>query len=114
MAKLLGKTMHDALELARAELALAKKELVGEAHALFSSAAYAFAGLMIFEAALTTMGVLLVIRLHAAPAAWLVVAGFLLAAVVLAVLGVSTLKRNKLSKAGRIANDTREIVETVK
>ena len=114
VAKLLGKTMHDALELGRAELALAKNELIGEARALVSSAAYVFAGLMIFEAALTTLGVLLVLRLHAAPLAWLVVAGFLLVAVVLALLGVSALKRNNLSKLGRVATDAREIVEAVK
>ncbi len=114
VASLLGKTMHHALELGRAELELAKKELIGEARALASGAAYVFAGLMIFEAALTTLGVLLVLRLHAASAAWLVVAAFLLVAVALALFGASTLKRNRLSKVGRAADDAREIVEALK
>lgn len=114
VAKLLGQTLHDALELARAEIELAKRELLSEARSLGTAAVLLAASVFVLQAALTTLGVLLVLMLHAAAIAWLVVGGVFAVAVLLAALGAAALRRNHLAKIGRVKVDARKIAEAAK
>lgn len=114
VAKLLGQTLNDALELARAEVALAKQDLVGEARSLGTAAVLLVAAGFVFQAALTTLGVMLVLMLHATATAWAVVGGFLVVALLLAASGGAALKRNSLAKLARVKTDVQKVAAAAK
>jgi ABC-type multidrug transport system fused ATPase/permease subunit len=112
--ELIKRTLHDALELGRAELTLAKKEAVEQARALATSAMLLLAALILFQAAITTLGVLLVLMLHATALGFVVVGAFAALALALGFFGIHQVERTKLHVGQRAKRDAREIVEAVK
>ena len=112
--ELIKRTLHDALELGRAELTLAKKEAVEQARALATSAMLLLAALILFQAAITTLGVLLVLMLHATALGFVVVGAFAALALALGFFGIHQAERTKLHVGQRAKRDAREIVEAVK
>ena len=112
--ELFKKALHDALELGRAELALAKSEAVEQARSLATSAILLLAALLMIQAALSTLGVLLVLMLHATALGFAVVAAFAVLALGLGLFGIRQAQQNKLHVGQRAKRDTREIVEAVK
>ena len=114
VAQTLEKTIHDGLELARAELALAKRELGEQARAAAHSALFLLAGLMFLQAAVSSLGVLLILILGATPLGFVVVGGLVIVAAALGLVGIRAAKQNKFDSAERIKLDMREIAEAVK
>ena len=112
--ELLKKAMHDALELGRAELALAKREAVEQARSFATSAVFMVAALIMLQAAITTLGVLLLMLLPERALGFIVVAAFLAIAVGLGLLGLHRLQQNKVEVGQRAKRDAREIAEAVK
>jgi cytochrome c biogenesis protein CcdA len=113
-AHLLEKTLHDGLELARAEISLAKREVAEQARAMSSSALFFVAGVMFLQAAITTLGVLLVLLVHSTALGFAVVGGLLLVAAALGLVGVRVVKGFKLNAPERLKLDARKIAEAVK
>jgi len=114
VAAVLEKTLQDTLALARAEIALAKKEVLAQARALGSSAVLLLAGFVFLQAAITTLGVLLVLLLGATALGFVIVGGLLLIAAVLALVGLRGIRQIKLHSVERAELDVREIAEAVK
>jgi len=112
--ELLKKAMNDALELGRAELALAKREAVEQARSLATSAILLLGALILLQAALTTLGVLLVLLLRAPGLGFVVVAAFLVIAGVLALFGLRQIEQKKLHVGERAKRDAHAIAEAVK
>jgi len=114
-AQILEKTVQDGLALARAELTLAKREALEQARAWAGSALLAVLGVLFLEAALVTLGVLLVLLLHASAL------GFVVVAVLFAIaLGFGLVARRALqqlkgpSAPARAELDAREVVAAIK
>ena len=114
MTSTLETTLRDALELVRAEVALAKREFVDQTRSVASSAAFFVAAAMLLQAALTTLGVLLVLMVHSTALGFVVVAGFVVTAAVLGLLGVRVVKSFKLNSPDRLKLDARKISEAVR
>jgi len=112
--ELLKKAMHDALELGRAELALAKREAVAQARSFATSAIFLLAALVMVQAAITTLGVLLLLMLPAPALGFVVVAAFAAIAVGLGLLGLHKLEQHQVQVGQRAKRDAREIAEAVK
>ena len=111
---LLEKTLQDGLELARAEIALAKRELAEQARAIANSAVFFVAGVMFLQAAITTLGVLLVLLVHSTALGLAVVGGLVLVAVALGLTGLRLVKGFKLNTPRRLKLDAQKISEAVK
>ena len=114
VAQTLEKTAHDALELARAEIALTKRQAIEQARSMARSAIFLVAGVMFVQAALTSFGVLLVLVLRGPAPGLALVAGLLAVAALLATIGIRVLKANHVQSASRLERDVREIIEAVK
>jgi uncharacterized membrane protein YqjE len=112
--QLLKNAVHDALELGRAELGLAKQEVVEQARSLAASAILLLAALMLIQAAVTTLGVLVILMLRGTELGFVVVAAFAAVAVALGLFGLHKAEQNKLHVGQRAKRDAREIVEAVK
>lgn len=115
----LGDLLEDALvqakTLVQAELALARGELKSELARAVSSVLMLIVGAMFLQAALATLGVLLVMAFGVGVAATAVVVGLAGIGVVLALLGMRTLERKKLPQTtARITADAKQVLETVK
>ncbi len=59
VAQALEKTIHDALQLARTEIALAKQEVTEQARSAGRAVVFLLVAVMFLQAAITTLGVLL-------------------------------------------------------
>jgi len=114
MPELLKKAMHDALQLGRAELTVAKREVAEQARSFATSAIFLVGALLMIQAALTTLGVLLILLLRPLALGFVVVAAFAAVAVGLALFGLHKLEQNKIHVGQRAKRDVREIAEAVK
>ena len=112
--ELLQRAIQDAMELGRAELTLAKQEVVAQARSLASSAFLLLAGLIMLQAAITTLGVLLVLLLRPPALGFIVVFASAAIALALGVFGLQKAKLNELQVGKRAKRDAREIAEAIK
>ena len=114
VADMLERTLHDAGELVRAEVALAKREAVEHARSFMRSAVLLIAAVMLVQTALTALGVLLVLAVGAGAWGAAVVGGFAAVALALGLIGVRLLKGDPLKSVRRVKQDAREIMAAVK
>ena len=115
LAELLESTLHHAKDLLQAELSLARQELSRELSSAFGSLGLLAAGAMFLQAALTTLGVILVLQFGVGIAAAALVIVFAGVGVVLSVLALRALERRKLPRTtARLALDAQQVMETVK
>jgi uncharacterized membrane protein YqjE len=115
LGDLLEDALHQAKSLVQAEFSLARRELVTELSTTLSSLVALLIGVMFLQAALVTLGVLLVLALGVSIAA---------AAVVVALAAIGSLvvlvARRKLAQrklphtAARLTRDANQVLETVK
>ncbi|HEY0464539.1 MAG TPA: phage holin family protein [Polyangiaceae bacterium] len=115
----LGDLVEDALQqaktLVQAELSLARGELKNELKQALGAAALLGAGAMCLQAALTTLGVLLVLAFGVGVASVVVVLGLLAIAGLLFALGLRSWQRTKLPHTtARLRDDAKQVLETVK
>jgi hypothetical protein len=115
----LGDLLEDALlqakTLVQAELSLARRELVSELSMAADSLVTLVVGLMLLQAALTTLGVLLVLSLGMSVASGAVVVGFALLGAVAVVYARHGLAQRKLARTTmRVALDAKQVMEIVK
>jgi uncharacterized membrane protein YqjE len=115
LGDLLEDALHQAKSLVQAEFSLARRELATELKATTSSLVALLIGAMFLQAALVTLGVLLVLALGVGIASAAVV-------VALAVIGgaVVLFARQALAQRGfqhaaaRLTRDAKQVLETVK
>lgn len=114
-----GDLVEDALlqakTLIQAELSLAKREVQSEVKGASSSLVLLLIGAMFLQAALVTLGVLLVLALGAGLAASSVVVVLAAVGVACAFVAVRELGKRKLPRtSARLALDAKQVLETVK
>jgi len=115
LTDLVEDALQQAKTLVQAEFSLARGELKTELKQALGSALLLGAGAMCLQAALVTLGVLLVLALGASVASVLVVLGLLLIGGVLVLLGVRSTPRANLPRTtARLRADAKQVVETVK
>ncbi len=115
LGELLEDVLHQAKSLFEAELSLAKRELVSDLKAGAGSLALVVVALLFLQAALATLGVLLVIALGAGIGGALVVVGMLAISAVALLFARHSLERRKLARtSARLALDAKQVMETVK
>jgi hypothetical protein len=115
LGELLESTLHNAKTLLQAELSLAKRELSSELTSMLSSVGLLIAGAFFLQAALTTLGVLLVMAFGIGIAAVAVVVVLAGIGAALLVVALRALERKKLPRTtARLALDTQQVMETVK
>jgi len=78
------------------------------------SAIFFAIGVMFLQAAITTLGVLIVLALREPTQGLAVVGGLVVLAVVLGIVGIRLLKANHLPGVTRLKHDVHEIAEAVK
>lgn len=101
--------------LVQAELSLARRELSTEAHSAFGSAITLLVGAMFLQAALVTLGVLLMLALGVSVAAGAVVVGLAAIGGACVWLGARALGKRKLPRtSARLALDAKQVLGTVK
>jgi hypothetical protein len=114
-----GDLLEDALlqakNLVQAELTLARRELASELSMAAHSVVTLVAGLMLLQAALTTLGVLLVLSLGVSVASGAVVVGLALLGAAAVLYARRGLAQRKLARTTeRVARDAKQVMETVK
>jgi hypothetical protein len=114
-----GDLLEDALlqakNLVQAELSLARREVVSELSTAAHSLVTLVVGLMLLQAALATLGVLLVLSLGVSVASGGVVLGFALLGAVAVLYARRSLAQRKLARTtSRVALDAKQVMETVK
>ncbi len=115
LGQLLEKTMHHAKELVQAEISLARHELSNEVSAALGAVALLVAGIVFLQAALTTLGVLLVIQLGGGAIAASVVVFMTLVGTALCLLAKRGLEKRKFPQtSSHLALDADQVMETVK
>jgi uncharacterized membrane protein YqjE len=115
LGDLIEDALHQAKTLVQAEISLARCELKDEFKQALGSAVVLGAGAMCLQAALTSLGVLLILALGVGAASALVVLGFLAFAGLFLVLGLRSLRRSKLPRTtARLSSDAKQVLETVK
>jgi uncharacterized membrane protein YqjE len=115
LGELLESTLHHAKDLLQAELALAKSEVSNEVSSALDSLVLLVVGAIFLEAALTTLGVLLVFAFGVSVAAVAVVLVLTALGAIFCLVAKRGLERRKLPRtAARLALDTRQVMETVK
>jgi len=115
LGQLLEKTLQHAKELVQAEISLARHELRNEISSLVGAVVLLAAGVMFLQAALTTLGVLLVLQLGSGAISASIVV--ILAAVGATLCGLAKrgLDKRKLPQtSAHLALDARQVMETVK
>jgi len=115
LGDLVEDALHQAKTLVQAELSLARGELKSEVKQALGSAVVLGAGAMCLQAALVTLGVLLVLALGVGAASALVVLGLLAFGALFVVFGLRSLRRSKLPRTtARLTADAKQVLETVK
>ena len=115
LADLVEDALQQAKTLVQAEFSLARGELKNELKQALGSALLLGAGAMCLQAAIVTLGVLLVLALGVSVASALVVLGLLSIAGVLLLLGVRSAQRARLPRTtARLRADAKQVLETVK
>src|SRR6478609_10568878 len=98
LGELVEDALHQAKTLVQAEFSLARGELKNELKPALGSAVLIGAGVMFFQAALVTLGVLLVLALGVGATSAVVVLGLLAFGAVLLMLGLRSLRLAKLPR----------------
>jgi uncharacterized membrane protein YqjE len=107
--------VEQAKTLLQAEFSLARVELKAELKQALGSALLLGAGAMFLQAALVTLGVSLVLALGSSVASVVVVLALVAVAASLLVLGLRSLRREKLPRTtARLSADAKRVLETVK
>jgi uncharacterized membrane protein len=115
LGDLVEDALHQAKTLVQAEFSLARSELKAELKQALSSALLLGAGAMCLQAALVTLGVLLVLALGVGLASVFVVLGFVVISVALFAAGLRSAQGRKLPRTtDRLASDAKQVMETVK
>ena len=115
LAELVEDALEQAKTLVQAEFSLARAELKAELKRALASALLLGAGAMFLQAALVTLGVLLVLALGVGIASAGVVLALFAIAASLLVLGVRSAGREKLPRtSARVSVDAKRVLETVK
>ncbi len=115
LGDLVEDALHQAKTLVQAEFSLARGELKAELKQALGSALLLGAGAMFLQAALVTLGVLLVLALGVSIASAVVVLGLAAIAALLVLLGVRSVPREKLPRTtARLSADAKQVLETVK
>ncbi|HEY1533068.1 MAG TPA: phage holin family protein [Polyangiaceae bacterium] len=115
LGDLLEDALHQAKSLVQAEFSLARRELATELSATTSSLVALLIGVMFWQAALVTLGVLLVLALGVGIAsAAVVVALAAVGSVVVLVARHALAQRNLQHTAARLTRDAKQVLETVK
>jgi hypothetical protein len=114
-----GELVEDALlqakTLVQAELSLARRELSSELEGAYGSLTVLFVGAMFLQAALVTLGVLLVLALGVSLAASLVVLALAVVGIACVLVARRELGKRKLPRtSARLALDAKQVLETVK
>lgn len=114
-----GDLVEDALlqakTLVQAELSLAKREVTSEVHEALGSLLVLFVGAMFLQAALVTLGVLLVLALGVSLASGSVVVVLAAIGAACALVAARSLGKRKLPRtSARLALDAKQVLETVK
>jgi len=115
LSELVEDALHQAKTLVQAELSLARDELKSELKQALGSALMLAAGAIVLQAALATLGTLLVLALGVSLASGLVVLGLLVLAGLLLMLGFRGARRRKLPRTtARLSSGAQQVLETVK
>jgi uncharacterized membrane protein YqjE len=115
LGDLIEDALHQAKILVQAEFSLARGELKSELKQAFGSLLLLGAGVMFLQAALVTLGVLLVLALGVSAASAGVVVALLVVAAAFLGLGVRSVQRSKLPRTtARLSSDAKQVLETVK
>jgi len=115
LGDLVEDALHQAKTLVQAEFSLARGELKNEIKQTLGSAVLLGVGVMCLQAALVTLGVLLVLALGVGAASALVVLGLLAFAALFVVVGLRSLRGSKLPRTtARLSSDAKQVLETVK
>jgi uncharacterized membrane protein YqjE len=115
LSELVEDALHQAKTLVQAELSLARNELKSELKQALGAALLLAAGAMFLQAALVTLGTLLVLALGVSLASGLVVLGLIAIAGALLLVGFRSTRRSKLPRTtARLSSDAKQVLETVK
>ncbi|HYP78049.1 MAG TPA: phage holin family protein [Polyangiaceae bacterium] len=115
LGDLIEDALHQAKTLVQAEFSLARGELKTELKQALGSAVLFGAAAMCLQAAIVTLGVLLVLALGVGVASASVVLALAAIAAVLVVLGVRSARLGKLPRTtARLSSDAKQVMETVK
>jgi uncharacterized membrane protein YqjE len=115
LGDLIEDALHQAKTLVQAELSLARGELKNELKQALGSAVMLGAGAACLQAALVTLGVLIVLALGVGAASACVVLGLVAFAALFIVFGVRSVRRSKLPRTtARLSSDAKQVLETVK
>jgi hypothetical protein len=115
LGDLLESTLHNAKNLLQAELSLARREVSSEVSGALGSVALLGVGAMFLQAALSTLGVVLVLAFGVGAAAVGLVIALAAIGGVLTVVALRSLERRKLPRTtARLALDAQQVMETVK
>ena len=115
MGDLLEDALRQARTLVEAEFSLARAELKQELKRALGSALLLAAGAMFLQAALVTLGVLLVLALGASIASGVIVLALACIATSLLLIGVRAVRQEKLPRTtARLSTDAKQVLETVK
>jgi len=115
LGELVEDALHQAKTLVQAELSLARGELKLELKQALGSALLLIAGGMCLQAALVTLGVLIVLALGVSLAAASVPVVLAAIGALLLVIGVKSSQGKKLPRTtARLSSDAKQVLETVK
>jgi len=115
LGQLLEKTLQHAKELVQAEISLARHEFGHELSSMLGAAVLLVAGIVFLQAALTTLGVLLVLQLGGGAIAASVVLVLAAIGATLCLLAKRDLEKRKMPEtAAHLALDAQRVMETVK
>ena len=115
LGDLVEDALHQAKTLVQAEFSLARGELKTELKQALGSALLVGVGVLFLQAALVTLGVLLVLALGVSSASIFVVLGLAVISIALIVLGIRSAQAKKLPRTtARLKTDAKQVLETVK
>lgn len=115
LGDLLEDVLHQSKSLVQAEFSLARREFVADLKTTASSLVVVIFGVLILQAALATLGVLLVMAFGVGVGGAAVVVGFFAVGAVVLVWGLRSIERRKLARtSARLSLDAKQVMETVK
>jgi Putative Actinobacterial Holin-X, holin superfamily III len=115
LGQLLEDTLHHGKDLLQAELSLARAEISRDVSSVFGSLGLLAVGAMFLQAALTTLGVVLVFAFGVGVVAIALLVLFTSIGSLLLLGGLRGLERKKLPRTtARLALDVERVMETVK
>jgi uncharacterized membrane protein YqjE len=115
LGDLLEDVLHQSKSLVQAEFSLARRELVSDVKSTAGSLIFVVIGVMFLQAALATLGVLLVMAFGVGVGGAAVVVGLLAVGAAVLMWGLHSLERRKLERTtARLSLDTKQVMETVK